>query len=524
MSDPDVRREPAASRESHRYSTTAGFRRALGLTALGTVLPGAGLTQTRRRLLGWALFILAALVAVVIAVSVVAQGATDTVLAVVSRPGTLQWLTIAFVVVGLVWCASIVLTAVLSRPGGLDRTRTVWLAAFTTVMVLLVAAASVRAAQYAAITKDTVSGIFGTNGEGGPDGGTGVKIAGGGDPWAQTKRVNILLLGSDAGVDRTGTRTDSMVVASIDTQSGRTALISLPRNLMNAPLPRDSPLNSIFPGGVYGQVNGTPSCPTDGPNGCLLNSVWTVTDLYRKDHPGAFGAAKTPGRDQTRDVISEVLGLPIDQTVVIDLKGFEKLIDAMGGVEVNVKLSGNNTKMPIGGHLNENTGRMEGQVLGYFDPGRQRLDGFKALWYARSRAADSDSYRQARQRCVVQAIVKQVNPARMVAEYADIARIAKDNIYTDIPASSLPAYVELVQRVQKAKIGNVALTSDQKVFSSNPDYSLVHRLVQKAIAAPKPKPAGTAPKPSPSAPATTSTGPTTGTAGASSIDEYGVCQ
>lgn len=520
MTEPDASPAKTEGRDPLRPAPTAGFQRALGLTALGTVLPGAGLTQTRRRRLGWALFVIAAVAAVALAVAVLTKGATDTVLSVVSRPGALQWLTVGFVAVGLVWCASIVLTAVLSRPRRLGRARTGWLAAFTTVMVLIVAATSVRAAQYAAITKDTVSGIFAASDTANP-GGSGVRIAQGGDPWVHTKRVNILLLGSDAGVDRTGTRTDSIVVASIDTQSGRTALISLPRNLMNAPLPQDSPLNAEFPGGVYGQVNGTPSCPTDGPNGCLLNSVWTVTDLYRKDHPKAFGAAKTPGRDQTRDVISQVLGLPIDQTVVIDLKGFQQLIDAMGGVDVNVKLSGNNTKMPIGGHLNETTGRMDGHVLGYFEPGRAHLDGFRALWYARSRAADSDSYRQARQRCVVQAIVRQVNPARMVAAYADIARIAKANIYTDMPASSLTAYVELVQRVQQAKITNVALTSDQKVFSSNPDYSLVRRLVQKGIAAPAPR--GTSSKPSRSAPPTTSTVPTTGTAGESPIDQYGVC-
>ena len=67
-----------------------------------------------------------------------------------------------------------------------------------------------------------------------------------------------------------------------------------------------------------------------------------------------------------------------------------------------------------------------------------------------------------RQRCVVQAIVQQVNPAQMVTKYPEIAKILKDNIYTDIPAQNLPAFVELVERVQKSKITSVALTPERR--------------------------------------------------------------
>jgi anionic cell wall polymer biosynthesis LytR-Cps2A-Psr (LCP) family protein len=86
----------------------------------------------------------------------------------------------------------------------------------------------------------------------------------------------------------------------------------------------------------------------------------------------------------------------------------------------------------------------------------------------------------------VQAIVQQVNPASMVSRYPEIAKILKQRIYTDIQARSLPAFVQLVERVQKAKITSVALTSTQGVYSGNPDYALVRQLVKKAIAPPKP--------------------------------------
>ena len=69
------------------------------------------------------------------------------------------------------------------------------------------------------------------------------------DPWAGTPRVNVLLLGSDAGADRTGVRTDSMMVASINTRTGDTVLFGLPRNLQNVPFPEHDPLHKLFPQG-----------------------------------------------------------------------------------------------------------------------------------------------------------------------------------------------------------------------------------------------------------------------------------
>ena len=93
---------------------------------------------------------------------------------------------------------------------------------------------------------DTVDEVFGTDrGRRAP--GQGARSSEGDDPWADQARVNILLLGSDAGADRIGIRTDSMIVASIDTKTGRTALISMPRNLLNAPLAPKSPLRARLP-------------------------------------------------------------------------------------------------------------------------------------------------------------------------------------------------------------------------------------------------------------------------------------
>ena len=485
---PRPRRRSAAptGREAIRRQVKAGFRRSLGLTTLGTVIPGAGLTQTRSKRLGWAILALFLLTGVAVGYIVLRDGITNAALSLVARPSLLQGVAVSFVVIGILWCGSIILTAIQTRPTRLDRTRTRTLAALTTVLVFLVAGSTFKVAEYTLITTDTVNEVFGTTASGDGPPGQGVQVATeGDDPWANQARVNILLLGSDAGADRTGIRTDSMIVASIDTKSGRTALISMPRNLLYAPLAPNSPLRTRYPSGHFGQPESTCDQNSPGVTGqCMLTNLYVDAEGYAKDHPGAYPAGAVPGRQEIRGTVQQILGLQINQMVIVDLYGFQQLIDAMGGLDINVKLSSNGTKLTIGGQ-HDASGRIFG-VKGYFEPGRQHLDGYHALWYARTRAADDDTHRQMRQRCVVQAIVQQVNPASMVSRYPEIAKILKQRIYTDIQAKNLPAFVDLVERVQKSKITSVALTSTEGVYSSNPDYDLIRKLVKKAIAAPAP--------------------------------------
>jgi hypothetical protein len=100
----------------------------------------------------------------------------------------------------------------------------------------------------------------------------------------------------------------------------------------------------------------------------------------------------------------------------------------------------------------------------------------------------------------------------MVRKYPEVASILKENIYTDIPVQNLTAFVELVERVQKSKISSVALTAKQGIYSSNPDYDLVRKLVEKGIAPPK-----ATPKP------TSSTSEPTKTPTGSATDSYEEC-
>ena len=485
MSDEPTRRtDGSGGRRSLRRELSSGFRRAIGLTALGTLLPGAGLTRTRSRVWGWGLLAVFLASVAGAAYLVLTRGLTSVGLVIASNTRYLLALTLVLAVGGFIWCASIIATAVQARPRQLDRARTRSLAVFTTLMVVLVGGASYKGAEFALIGRDTVDVIF-------KDSplrpGQGAHVAEGEDPWADTPRVNILLLGSDAGVGREGTRTDSMIVASTDTKTGRTVLISLPRNLQRVPLPETSKLRDWWPSGTYG----VPNCPRqerDPNDPCMLNAIWSEVDQFRQDHPGAFPGDEAPGRSETRDVIGEILGLKIDHTVVVDLEGFRQLINAMGGVTINVKLGGYDGKTPIPyGPKNP-----DGSYRNYFDtPGPMRMNGYQALWYARSRAADDDYNRMSRQRCVVQAVVGQVSATAMLAKYAEIARIARENVYTDIPAANLAAFVELVERIQKSgKFVSVGIDPSHGINPAHPDYAQIRALVRKAITPPKPKPTG----------------------------------
>ncbi|HKX68957.1 MAG TPA: LCP family protein [Intrasporangium sp.] len=495
MSDePRRRTEGSGGRRSLRRELSAGFRRAIGLTALGTLLPGAGLTRTRSRAWGWGLLVVFLASVVAVAYLILTRGPTRVGLVIASNTRYLLAVTIVLAIGGFIWCASIIATAVQSRPRRLDRARTRSLAIFTTVMVVLIGGASYKGAEFALIGRDTVDVIFKDSSL---RPGQGAHVAEGEDPWADTPRVNILLLGSDAGVGRDGTRTDSMIVASTDTKTGRTVLISLPRNLQRVPLPETSKLRERWPSGTYG----VPSCPRqerDANDQCMLNAIWSEVDQFREENPDAFPDDDVPGRSETRDVIGEILGLKIDHTVVVDLEGFSQLVNAMGGVTINVKLGGYDGRTPI--PYGARNG--DGSYAHYFDtPGPMRMNGYQALWYARSRAADDDYNRMSRQRCVVQAVVGQVSPTAMLAKYAEIAQIARENIYTDIPAANLPAFVELVERIQKSgKFVSVGIDPSHGIHPGNPDYEQIRALVAKAITPPEPKPSGPSAEPGPSEP------------------------
>ncbi|HEX8497713.1 MAG TPA: LCP family protein [Actinomycetales bacterium] len=476
----------AAARARHASERGEGFGRFIAVTVLALV-PGAGLIAAGRRIVGWAVLGTTILALAAAAAYLLAGDVRNRLLALAQLAVQQSWLVagiVAIVVVGLLWCLSVLFTAWVARPVRPTSAQRFGGVALVAALVAAIAAPSSVGVRYALIQHDILkSSVFSQ----GPD--TSVPAgsvsaaapdAGAPDPWAGTPRYNILLLGSDAGEDRTGVRPDSMIVASINTQTGDTVLFGVPRNLQDVPFSPSNPLHEIYPDGF--------NCG----DRCLMNAVW---EEAATSYPGLFPGVANPGLYATRDAISQVLGIPIDTYTIIDLDGFQSLVDAMGGVVVNVP-----RRIPIGG--GETLSKRQLPIYGYIEPGTRRLDGYRALWFARSREGSTDYDRMDRQRCMVTALLDQSNPAKLLAQYPALARVAKNNIQTGIRTQDLSALVTLVERVQKGKITSLPLTN--KVISTvDPDFDQIHTLVRNAIDPPPAKP-----KPSASPSATPQTTPT----------------
>src|SRR6478752_6281200 len=460
--------EPLPSRAELRYPPGAYYRR----IALGTVLPGAGLLGTRWKVLGW-LLVLASLAGGTWVLGKAYQGGLlRSALNVAVQPQLLQWVGVAIMVGAVLWVGSIVLTAEQSWP---RRRAGRWgRVLFAAMACLLVAAPAAMAVRYIDVQSSVIDEVFVADASERRDVALADTTAE--DPWADVPRVNTLLMGSDAGKGRWGTRTDSMMVVSTNTKTGDTLLIGIPRNLENVPIPKSNPLHALYPNGY--------NCGDQ----CLMNGIWTLAE----GRPDLFPGVKNPGRQSTVDVVGEITGLDINQSVVINLRGFKALVDAMGGVDVNVQ-----QKVCVECHTGTSGGIVftNGKVE-YITPGLKHLDGYHALWYARSRAGSDDFSRMRRQRCVAGALMQQADPVGLLQSYPKLAKVVKNNVSIDIPRGELSAWVDLALRIQKGgSIRSLPLTANV-VRPANPDFAKIRALVQKGLKQPAPS-ASTSASPSP---------------------------
>ena len=134
--------------------------------------------------------------------------------------------------------------------------------------------------------------------------------------------------------------------------------------------------------------------------------------------------------------ITTMLGLPMTHYVMVDMDGLAALIDALGGVTVDVGPD----PLPIGGVTY--SGRHV-TPEGYVPAGIHHLDGDQALWFARSRRNSDDYDRMGRQRCLIGALVSQKSPGDVVAHFRQVTAAAAASISTNIPQSLLPALLAL---------------------------------------------------------------------------------
>ena len=236
------------------------------------------------------------------------------------------------------------------------------------------------------------------------------------------------MMGGDAGADRTGRRPDSLSVISVDAKTGSTAIISVPRNLQNAQFSAESPMRQVYPDGY--------NCGDE----CLINAINTeVTNEHQDLYPGVAD----PGAQATLEAVSGTLGIKVQAYVLVDMDGFSKLIDAMGGIRI--KAGG---WVPISGPMVDEANGIHGMPDGWIPAGDQTLDGFHALWYGRSREFVDDYARIQRQQCVQQAMLKQLDPATLLAKFEDIAKAGTKVVESNISSGQLGSFVDLAMKAK----------------------------------------------------------------------------
>lgn len=215
---------------------------------------------------------------------------------------------------------------------------------------------------------------------------------GGGDPgdsdiWEGKTSLTILVLGVDRRADGGDQNADVIIIARLDLVNHRLAGVSLPRDLL---------------------VD-IPGVGEDKINGSYNHGV-----LASPDDPVA-GVAKV------RDTVEALFGIPIDGYVLVDFSGFSDVVDAMGGIVVDVPYELTDNEYPTEDY---------GIQTIHFEAGVQEMDGEQALIYVRTRHADSDDARRVRQLDVIRAIFSKGKSIESIANADEIILSAGKAIQT----------------------------------------------------------------------------------------------
>jgi LCP family protein required for cell wall assembly len=281
--------------------------------------------------------------------------------------------------------------------------------------------------------------------------------------WGDNGRLDLLLVGADAGQGRFSMRTDTMIILSIEVRTGRAALFGVPRNLLNVPLP-NGPADAFDCRCFPEQLNGI--------------------FRYALAHPEIF-----PGDDDERgyravqEAIAELTHLEIDGQVVVTLGGFIRVVDALGGLDMTTMDAIYDATYPDPFNSNRD-------VSVYIARGFHHFDGWHALAYARSRHQDNDYNRMNRQQEVLLALRQQLDPCTLIPRIPELLDIARDSLWTNIPIEQLPDLLAIGGSVRPGTIATYQFwppdIHEDLDFAS---ISRVRSIARTAFMAPLPTPA-----------------------------------
>ncbi|GAA4398177.1 hypothetical protein GCM10023168_03940 [Fodinibacter luteus] len=417
-------------------TTRRDRRRAVTLLGLTVVLPGTAQLAAGHRSLGrFALRVWLGVVGVAVLVGLLALVSRTAALTLLTHRWTLAVLQAVLLGIAVLWAVLLVDAWRLGRPDRLPRRDRRVLLVSLLVLLLVLPGGAAYAGMNVGAARAAMTSLFGAG-----------EAAG-----AVDGRYNILLLGGDSGAGRTGLRPDSIQLASVDADTGRAVLFGFSRETEHISFRPGSVMAGLMPQGW--------TCGDE----CLLNGLYTWGQEHAKEFPPG---TDDPGLVATTEAVEALSGLEIQYHVLVDLKGFRSLVDAVGGLDITVQ-----RRTPIGS---------EAQIRGWIDAGERHLDGHDALWYARSRANSTNYERMARQRCVVTAMIRQLDPQTVVLNFGDIAKATKGVFRTNIPQDALASLGELAVKTKQQKITSVNFVPPL-IEPWDYDPAVVHDTVAAAI-------------------------------------------
>jgi LCP family protein required for cell wall assembly len=246
--------------------------------------------------------------------------------------------------------------------------------------------------------------------------------------WDGKERLNILLVGVDE--QGGGFNTDTMITVSIDPQTNQVVMFQLPRDTVDVPVP-PGPMRNYY-GDVYqGKINSF--AVSANRNDFFAGN--------RKDH--------IPGLNALKAILGNLYGLDIKYYVEVNFTGFKDVVNALGGVTINVQV-------PV---LDDNFPQQDGHRQRLFIPaGIQHMNGQQALDYARSRKSTSDFERAARQQRVLVSLREQLDIGEAIKNIDALANAIGSSLKTDIPPELVPSLLGLADKIGSRQIRSVTFT------------------------------------------------------------------
>lgn len=232
------------------------------------------------------------------------------------------------------------------------------------------------------------------------------------------KPISILLLGVDNRPETGSLNSDVIMVAALNPETKSATVVSLPRD--------------------------THMTPNKGLPARKANYYYPY--FHNKDKLTAY--------KNTRELMGDFFEVPIDAAVSVDFEGFRRMVDELGGVDVNVSKDMRYVDKADGTNIN-------------LRKGQQTLSGKQALDYVRYRksnnnltAESSDTERNLRQHEVIDQMVSKVFSFGGVMKLDKLINIAGDHVETDIPSSKLMEFFQKYISIDRSKIKYIGLEGE----------------------------------------------------------------